>query len=57
MQHIDRSFEGLGIGSPYLERLMDRGLKAPVPVQTNAVPVINDGQDVIVHSATGTEKP
>ena len=50
------SFEGLGIGSPYLERLLERGLKAPVPVQTNAIPAIMDGQDVIAHSATGTGK-
>ena len=55
-QHIDGDFRELGITSPYLERLTERGLKAPVPVQTNAVPIINAGQDVIVHSATGTGK-
>jgi ATP-dependent RNA helicase DeaD len=52
----DESFEGLGISNPYLERLIERGLKAPVPVQMNAIPIIHDGQDVVVHSATGTGK-
>ena len=52
----EESFVGLGISSPYIERLIERGLKAPVPVQNNAIPVIDAGHDVIVHSATGTGK-
>ncbi|MEX2415135.1 MAG: DEAD/DEAH box helicase [Paenibacillaceae bacterium] len=56
VQQTDEGFIGLGIDSPYIERLVERGLKQPVPVQTNAIPVINAGHDVIVHSATGTGK-
>ena len=56
IQQTDESFIGLGIDSPYLDRLLERGIKAPVPVQTNAVPILNAGRDVIVHSATGTGK-
>jgi ATP-dependent RNA helicase DeaD len=56
LQQTDEGFIGLGIESPYIERLIEHGIKAPVPVQSNAIPEINAGHDVIVHSATGTGK-
>jgi ATP-dependent RNA helicase DeaD len=56
LRQTEESFIGLGIGSPYIERLIERGLKAPVPVQNNAIPPLIAGRDVIVHSATGTGK-
>ncbi len=56
VQLTDEGFIGLGILSPYIDRLIEHGIKAPVPVQKNAIPEINAGHDVIVHSATGTGK-
>jgi ATP-dependent RNA helicase DeaD len=56
LQQTENSFIGLGISSPYLERLIERGLKTPVPVQNNTIPAMIEGRDVIVHSATGTGK-
>jgi ATP-dependent RNA helicase DeaD len=56
IHQIDHGFAAIGIGSPYLDRLLERGMKAPVIVQKNAIPVVHEGRDVIVHSATGTGK-
>ena len=55
-RQIGIGFNSLGILTPYIDRLIEHGIKEPVPVQTHAIPEIIAGHDVIVHSATGTGK-
>lgn len=49
-------FAALGVESPLLERLTERGITSPAAVQIEAIPHIAKGRDTIVHSATGTGK-
>lgn len=53
---MDNLFSELGISPPILEALEDMGFESPTEVQTQAIPHVLQGQDVIVISKTGSGK-
>lgn len=50
------AFKALGLNSSLVSVLEDLGFNQPTEVQQNAIPLVLDGQDVIVQSQTGTGK-
>lgn len=50
------SFESLGIPASLLEKLRPLGITDPTEIQASAIPLVLAGQDVILHSQTGTGK-
>jgi len=53
---MQKSFKELGIAPPILQALQDMGFEAPTEVQTQAIPPILNGEDLIVMAKTGTGK-
>ncbi|HOA93460.1 MAG TPA: DEAD/DEAH box helicase [Quisquiliibacterium sp.] len=49
-------FEALGIGAPFVTTLNRLGITAPTPVQSEAIPVLLEGRDLIASAPTGTGK-
>ncbi|MCK5578710.1 MAG: DEAD/DEAH box helicase, partial [Planctomycetes bacterium] len=50
------TFDGLGIAPKILELLDRMKFTTPTPIQLKAIPVANEGQDVIGVAQTGTGK-
>jgi ATP-dependent RNA helicase RhlE len=50
------SFQSLGLRAELLRALADAGYTTPTPVQTQAIPVILEGRDVLAGAQTGTGK-
>ncbi|MBU2532529.1 MAG: DEAD/DEAH box helicase, partial [Alphaproteobacteria bacterium] len=49
-------FEKLGLSAPILKTLADAGYSSPTPIQTEAVPLILAGHDLLGIAQTGTGK-
>ena len=49
-------FDQLGLRAELLKAVKDKGYTTPTPVQTMAVPVILEGQDILARAQTGTGK-
>ncbi len=50
------SFESLGLPVPILKAVADKGYDTPSPIQTQAIPAILEGRDVMAAAQTGTGK-
>ncbi|PZD71259.1 ATP-dependent RNA helicase RhlE [Acaryochloris thomasi RCC1774] len=50
------SFEPLGLSAELLRAIADQGYSTPTPIQTQAIPVILEGKDVLAGAQTGTGK-
>ena len=50
------SFSNLGLCDPILQAIDDLGYTVPTPIQTQAIPVILSGKDLIATAQTGTGK-
>lgn len=50
------SFESLGLSSKLLRAIADEGYESPTPIQSEAVPAILAGHDVLASAQTGTGK-
>jgi ATP-dependent RNA helicase DeaD len=50
------TFAGLGLSAEVLAALEALGYEEPTPIQTEAIPVLMEGRDVIGRAATGTGK-
>ncbi|MFA7242464.1 MAG: DEAD/DEAH box helicase [Sulfuricellaceae bacterium] len=50
------SFESLGLSPELLKAIADQGYTEPTPIQAQAIPVINQGRDVMGGAQTGTGK-
>lgn len=50
------SFFDLGLSKPLLRSIDNMGFEEPTPVQTQAIPVLLQGRDVIAQALTGTGK-
>ena len=50
------TFEKFGLGEPLLRAISDAGYREPTPIQTEAIPVILEGRDVLGLAQTGTGK-
>ncbi|MUG66510.1 DEAD/DEAH box helicase [Paenibacillus campinasensis] len=50
------NFHTLGIAQDFTERLAEFGIESPSPVQSEAIPHILEGRDVLATSQTGTGK-
>ncbi|WP_095407454.1 DEAD/DEAH box helicase [Pseudobacillus wudalianchiensis] len=49
-------FIELGISAAWGEKLKEKGIESPTPVQKEAIPLLLDGEDVIAQAKTGTGK-
>lgn len=50
------SFNDLGLSDPLLKAVEEEGYTEPTPIQTQAIPLILSGQDVMAGAQTGTGK-
>ncbi len=50
------SFDQLGLRAELLKAVQDKGYTAPTLIQTQAIPVILGGQDILARAQTGTGK-
>ncbi|MGD9140455.1 MAG: DEAD/DEAH box helicase [bacterium] len=50
------SFYGLGIAPGLMKKIEDMGFDVPTPIQLKAIPIANEGKDVIGIAQTGTGK-
>jgi ATP-dependent RNA helicase RhlE len=50
------SFANLGLAPELLRALSDKGYTAPTPIQSQAIPVVRAGRDVLAGAQTGTGK-
>lgn len=50
------SFASLGVAQPIVERLVERGITAPFPIQAEAIPDALDGRDILGKAKTGSGK-
>jgi len=50
------TFESLGLSEPLLRAVKQSGYTIPTPIQTQAIPAILDGSDVMAAAQTGTGK-
>ncbi|MGI9294250.1 MAG: DEAD/DEAH box helicase, partial [Pseudomonadales bacterium] len=50
------SFASLGLSDPILEAVAQQGYKTPTPIQTQSIPAIIAGKDVMAAAQTGTGK-
>lgn len=51
-----KSFADIGICSQLIERIAERSIREPTPVQERIIPLLLEGRDVAFRSATGTGK-
>src|SRR6476646_9085671 len=49
-------FRGLGLSDPLLESLASLGYEEPTPIQSEAIPQLLAGRDLLGQAATGTGK-
>jgi ATP-dependent RNA helicase RhlE len=50
------SFNTLGLSAELLRAVSDQGYSKPTPIQTQSIPVILNGQDILAGAQTGTGK-
>ncbi|HEY2346504.1 MAG TPA: DEAD/DEAH box helicase [Xanthomonadaceae bacterium] len=50
------SFETLGLSAPLVRALTDLGYATPTPIQSEAIPVVLAGRDLLASAQTGTGK-
>jgi ATP-dependent RNA helicase RhlE len=50
------SFDSLGLSAELLRAISEQGYTEPTPIQTQAIPVILDGHDILAGAQTGTGK-
>ncbi|MBS0212806.1 MAG: DEAD/DEAH box helicase [Proteobacteria bacterium] len=50
------SFETLGLSAPLVRALADLGYTTPTPIQSEAIPVVLTGRDLLATAQTGTGK-
>ena len=50
------SFDSLGLSADLLRALTDQGYESPTPIQTQAIPTVLEGHDVMAGAQTGTGK-
>ncbi|MEJ1418090.1 MAG: DEAD/DEAH box helicase, partial [Candidatus Sedimenticola sp. (ex Thyasira tokunagai)] len=50
------SFDTLGLSAELLRAVADQGYSEPTPVQSQAIPVILEGRDILAGAQTGTGK-
>jgi ATP-dependent RNA helicase RhlE len=50
------SFASLGLSAPLLQAVAEEGYTTPTPIQTQAIPAIIEGKDVMAAAQTGTGK-
>lgn len=50
------SFSKLGLSDPLVKAIADMGYRTPTAIQTQAIPIILSGQDLIAAAQTGTGK-
>jgi len=50
------SFDSLGLSAELLRAISEHGYTQPTPIQTQAIPVILGGQDILAGAQTGTGK-
>ena len=53
---ISTSFESLGLSAELLRAVAEQGYTEPTPIQTQAIPVVLEGRDVLAGAQTGTGK-
>lgn len=53
---MSNSFKELGLATPIVEALEEKGYASPTPIQQKAIPVVLDGRDVLAAAQTGTGK-
>ena len=51
------SFESLGLRTELLRAASEKGYSTPTPIQTQAIPPILEGRDLMGGAQTGTGKP
>ncbi len=49
-------FESLGLSTPILKAVTEKGYETPTPIQDKAIPAVLDGKDVMAAAQTGTGK-
>jgi len=52
----DGGFAALGLGEPLVRAVTELGYEEPTPIQTESIPVLLQGRDLLGHAATGTGK-
>ena len=50
------SFSTLGLSTPILEAVAEKGYETPSPIQAQAIPAVIEGRDVMAAAQTGTGK-
>ena len=50
------TFEALGLSEPLLRAVIDAGYESPTPIQTQAIPLLLEGRDLLGCAQTGTGK-
>ena len=50
------SFSSLGLSAPLLQAIAEQGYDTPTPIQTQAIPAVIEGRDVMAAAQTGTGK-
>jgi ATP-dependent RNA helicase RhlE len=50
------SFQSLGLSAELLRAIAEQGYSEPTPIQTQAIPVILEGHDILAGAQTGTGK-
>ena len=50
------SFASLGLCAPILDAIAEQGYETPTPIQTQAIPAVLEGKDVMGAAQTGTGK-
>lgn len=50
------SFASLGLSTPILDALKEQGYETPTPIQSQAIPAVIKGKDVMAAAQTGTGK-
>jgi len=53
---VTSSFSDLGLAAPLLRAIQDTGYTAPTPIQTQAIPLVLGGGDLLAAAQTGTGK-
>jgi ATP-dependent RNA helicase RhlE len=52
----NKTFDSLGLISPFLDNLVREGYTQPTPIQTSAIPPVLEGRDILGIAQTGTGK-
>jgi ATP-dependent RNA helicase RhlE len=53
---ISKSFEGLGLSAALVRAVAEQGYTEPTPIQSQAIPVVLAGRDLLAAAQTGTGK-